>query len=137
MEIELDKKILKEKHYAINRIMNVTVNQEILNMEKMIDGLHTKLRLVEKTFEKDDVAELSKRWSELLLETQAFVDYFFESYRDISKNDPIQILRSLLTTYYFSKGSCSSPIRKTRYGTRNRKSSKSPRTRRTRFAEEN
>jgi hypothetical protein len=67
--------------------MKVTVNQEILNLEKMIDSLHTDLRHVEETFGKDDIAELSKRWSQLLAETQAFVDYFFESYRDISKNN--------------------------------------------------
>ncbi|XP_025417001.1 uncharacterized protein LOC112688152 isoform X2 [Sipha flava] len=83
VEIELDKKILIRKYYAINRIMKVTVNQEILNLEKMIDSLHTDLRHVEETFGKDDIAELSKRWSQLLAETQAFVDYFFESYRDI------------------------------------------------------
>lgn len=75
--------------------MSVTVNQEILNLEKTIDGLHRKLSHVEKTFEKDNVTELSRCWSAILMETQDFADYFFESYRDLSKN--INIYVTLLT----------------------------------------
>lgn len=84
LEADLNKKVCKKKHITINKLVDVTVNQEILNLEKMMDSLRTKLNVVEKAFEKQDVGEMSKFWSEMLLETKVFVDFLFESYRDIS-----------------------------------------------------
>jgi len=85
VEIELDKKIFKQKYYSIYKLLNVTVSQEILNLEKIMDSLHTKLNAAKKTFEKNDVVELSKCWSEILSETNAFIDFVVESYTDIRK----------------------------------------------------
>lgn len=85
VEIELDKKVFKQKYYSIYKLLNVTVNQEILNLEKMLDSLHTQLNIAKKTFENNDVVELSKCWSETLSETNAFIDFVVESYKDIRK----------------------------------------------------
>lgn len=85
VEIELDKRVFKQKYYSIFKLLNVTVSQEILNLEKMLDSLHTKLNVSKKTFENNDVVKLSKCWSEILLETNAFIDFVVESYNDIRK----------------------------------------------------
>lgn len=85
VETELDKKIFKQKYHSICKLLNVTVSQEILNLEKMLDSLHTKLNVAKKTFEKNDVVELSKCWSEILSDTNAFIDFAVESYKDIRK----------------------------------------------------
>jgi hypothetical protein len=66
--------------------LNVTTNQEILNLEKILDSLHTKLNVAKKVFEKKDVTELSKCWFEILSETNFFIDFVVESYQDIRKN---------------------------------------------------
>lgn len=84
MEYELRKKTCKQKHITINKLLDVTVNQEILNLEKIMDSMRTKLNVVEKAFEKGDVGETSKLCSEMLSETKEFIDILFESHRDIS-----------------------------------------------------
>lgn len=85
MEINFDKKVYIQKCYSINKLMHTTVNQEILNLEKSIDSLHRTLHNVEKTFEKGNVEESSKCWSEMLSEIRIFIGYMVESYNDISK----------------------------------------------------
>jgi len=86
VEVELDKKILKQKYYSIYNLLNVTTNQEILNLEKIFDSLQTKLNIAKKTFEKKDIVALSKCWSEILSETTSFIDFVVESYQDIRKS---------------------------------------------------
>lgn len=86
VEVELDKKMLKQKYYSIYNLLNVTTNQEILNLEKVLDSLHTKINIAKKIFEKKDIVALSKCWSEILSETTSFIDFVVESYQDIRKN---------------------------------------------------
>lgn len=87
LEIELDKKVFRQKFNAINKLMSVSVNQEILNLDKMADSLHEKLDLVRKTLKKKgDVKGSSRRWSEMLEEARGYIDFLLESYCDLSKN---------------------------------------------------
>lgn len=85
MEVELNKRLLRQDYHTINKLLDDSVNQETLNLGKMLDILNGKLSVAEKTFENNDVVESSKRWSEILLETKNFVDFALESYRDLSK----------------------------------------------------
>lgn len=85
MEVELNKRLLRQDYHTINKLLDDSVNQETLNLGKMLDSLNEKLSVAEKTFDKNDVVESSKRWSEILLETKNFVDFALESYRDLSK----------------------------------------------------
>lgn len=85
LEIEFDKKICKQNYNSINKLMHVTVNQEFLNLEKTIDSLYVTLKGVKNTFDKGDVEEWSKCWSEILSETNVFIGFMLESYSDISK----------------------------------------------------
>jgi len=85
VEIVLDKKVFRQKYHSINKLLSVTVNQEVLNLEKMLDSLIMKINVAIKTFENKDVMVLSKCWLEILSETRAFTDFVVESYQDISK----------------------------------------------------
>lgn len=84
MDIELDKKVFKDKYYAINRLMNTTASREILNLDQMLNSLRAQLQVFGKTFEKENVVESTNRWSELLLSTHATVDFLLETHVDIS-----------------------------------------------------
>lgn len=66
--------------------MDVSIDQEFLNLYKIKDSLHAKLNVVEKTFKKGDVKESAKCWSEMLTETRDFMNFVLESYCDISKD---------------------------------------------------
>lgn len=88
MDIELDKKVFKDNYNAINRLMNTTASQEILNLDKMLNSVRAQLQVFGKTFEKENVVESTKRWAELLLSTNAFVDFLLESHVDISITTP-------------------------------------------------
>ncbi|KAF0767286.1 DUF4455 domain-containing protein [Aphis craccivora] len=98
VEVELDKKILKQKYYSIYNLLNVTTNQEILNLEKIFDSLQTKLNIAKKTFEKKDIVALSKCWSEILSETTSFIDFVVESYQDIQALLIYEIKKSIWNT---------------------------------------
>lgn len=75
---------LNEKNNIINNLLATTINQEYKNLEERLDILRKKLDFLEKTFEKRDVEELTKCWSEILLKTNNYIDFVLESYRDIS-----------------------------------------------------
>lgn len=75
---------LNEKNNIINNLLATTINQEYKNLEERLDILREKLDFLEKTFEKRDVEELTKCWSEILLKTNNYIDFVLESYRDIS-----------------------------------------------------
>ncbi|KAE9527257.1 hypothetical protein AGLY_012955 [Aphis glycines] len=98
VEVELDKKILKQKYYSIYNLLNVTTNQEILNLEKILDSLQTKLNIAKKIFEKKDIVALSKCWSEILSETTSFIDFVIESYQDIQALLMYKIKKSIWNT---------------------------------------
>ncbi|XP_050057142.1 uncharacterized protein LOC114122403 [Aphis gossypii] len=98
VEVELDKKILKQKYYSIYNLLNVTTNQEILNLEKILDSLQTKLNIAKKIFEKKDIVALSKCWSEILSETTSFIDFVVESYQDIQALLMYKIKKSIWNT---------------------------------------
>lgn len=85
LEVELEKKEFKQKYQTINKLIDVGIEREYLNLYKMRDALRVKLNDLEETFRKDDVKGSAKRWSEMLTDTKGFVDFFVESYRDISK----------------------------------------------------
>lgn len=86
LEVELDKKVLSQKYLSINKLMIATINQEILNLDKIMASLHEKLRIIENTFKNNDIVESSKSWSIVLSETKVFIDFLLESYNDLSKN---------------------------------------------------
>ncbi|VVC38361.1 Hypothetical protein CINCED_3A023370 [Cinara cedri] len=83
INIELDKKVLKQKLSVIHKLINVTVNQEILNLDKMLDDLRTQLQVVKITYEKEDFVNLSKCWPEILSKMKNFVDFLLETHLDI------------------------------------------------------
>lgn len=66
--------------------MIATINQEILNLDKMMASLRKKLNVAEKAFKNNNVDESSKIWWEILSETKMFVNFLLESYTDLSKN---------------------------------------------------
>lgn len=86
MEVELEKKVLTQKFFSINKLMVVTVNQEILNLDNNMAYLRDKLNNIEKTFKNNNVVESSKSWSKLLSETKVFTNFLLESHNDLSRN---------------------------------------------------
>lgn len=87
VESIIRKKVLTEKNNAINKLLDASIRQEYTNLDDKMVFLYEKLSFLEKAFENNDVAESSKCWSEILLETRTFIKFLLESYRDISKND--------------------------------------------------
>jgi len=85
LDVEITKKEFKYKYDSYTRLLNIAVCQDILKLERDMDYLRIKLRAVNTVFEKKDVKESSKCWSEMLSETKKFMDFLLNSFHDISK----------------------------------------------------
>lgn len=86
MEHIVCKKVLFEKQRTIHKLLDITIKQEYTNLEEKLEKLRKKVNFIEPIFEENNVNKLSKCWSELLVETNGFIDFVLESYQDISKN---------------------------------------------------
>lgn len=84
IELVLRKKILDEKTNAINTLLDTAIKQECTSLKKRMAVLHEKACAFNRSLENNNVSELSKCWSELLPETEAFIGFLLESYRDLS-----------------------------------------------------
>lgn len=84
IELVLRKKVLDEKTDVINKLLDKAIKQECTSLKKKITVLHEKAYAFNRSLENNNVSELSKYWSELLPETEAFIGFLLESYRDLS-----------------------------------------------------